>query len=83
MCHPLLASASLIELLLRVDQSLAVDTRRRGCRVCGGRLRRGDFEHKSRGTLVAPGRRARIQFSFCCADRDCRKRADLHPQGTA
>jgi hypothetical protein len=74
MCHSLLARASLYTLLLHVDEDLADEARRGGCPFDGGRLHRGDFERKPRGALGPLGRRARTRFSFCCANRECRKR---------
>jgi hypothetical protein len=74
MCHSVLASASLYALLLHVDEDLAVEARRGGCPVDGGRLHRGDFERKPRGGLVKLGRKERTRFSLCCANRECRKR---------
>lgn len=74
MCHSILASARLFALLLHVDEELAEAARVGGCLVDGGRLHRGDFERKPRGALTTLGRRARIRFSFCCSNRECRKR---------
>ena len=74
MCHSLLARASLYALLLHVDEDLAEEVRERGCPHDGARLHRGDFERKPRGALAPLGRAARIRLSFCCANRECRRR---------
>lgn len=74
MCHSVLASASLFALLLHVDSELAAEARRGGCPHDGGRLHRGDFERKPRGARTPLSRAARIRFSFCCANRECRRR---------
>jgi len=73
-CHSILSSASLFALLLHVDEELAAEAQARGCPVDGGRLHQGHFERKPRGALVSLGREARRRFSFCCANRECRKR---------
>jgi len=74
MCHSLLARASLCALLLRVDEDLAEAAREGGCPHDGARLHRGDFERKPRGALNPLGRKARMRFSFCCSNRECRRR---------
>lgn len=74
MCHSILASASLFALLLHVDEELAAAARARGCPFDGGALHQGHFERKPRGAQIALGREARRRFSFCCANRECRKR---------
>ena len=73
-CHSLLASASLYVLLLRLDQDLAEEARRRGCPLDGGALHRADFERRPRGGPAALGRQDRLRTSFCCANHECRKR---------
>jgi len=74
MCHSVLARASLYALLLHVDEDLADEAREGGCPHDGARLHRGHFERKPRGALAPLGRSARIRFSFCCSNRDCRRR---------
>lgn len=74
MCHSTLADASLQALLLHVDEVLAEKARQAGCPVDGGRLHRGHFERKPRGSLVGLERADRLRLSLCCANRDCRKR---------
>lgn len=74
MCHSLLARASLYALLLHVDEDLAAEARECGCPHDGARLHRGHFERKPRGALRPLGRSQRIRFSFCCSNRECRRR---------
>ena len=74
MCHSVLARASLFALLLHVDEELAACARQGGCPHDGGRLHRGDFERKPRGAGARLSRAARIRFSFCCSNRECRRR---------
>jgi hypothetical protein len=74
MCHSLLASASLYALLLQVDEDLAETARRGGCPADGGVLHRACYERRPRGSLVALRRQDRTRLSFCCANRECRKR---------
>lgn len=74
MCHSVLASASVFALLLHVDEDLAAEAHGGGCPHDGGRLHRGDFERKPRGARAPLSRAARVRFSFCCANRECRRR---------
>ena len=74
MYHDLPRSASFWLFLLAVDEDLAEETRKKGCR-CGGRLHRQTLP----GSPEAPASRLTEfqsqRLSFCC-DRDgCRKRA--------
>lgn len=73
MCQ-LLSDAAFYRLLLRLDEDLAGSERALGCRVCGKRLEISDFPRKPRGLAVYLGDRFAERLSFCCADRDCRKR---------
>ena len=68
-------NASLYGLLLKIDEDLAAETRRRGCQTCGGRLDQGHFPRKPRvpsGVELPAGYDER--FSFSCAVDGCRKR---------
>lgn len=76
MYEAVLGDAAFYGLLLRLDEDLAATERALGCRVCGRRLELGDYRRKPRGVAVQlqlPERFA-VRFSFCCADRECRKR---------
>jgi hypothetical protein len=74
MYETVLGDAAFYRLLLRFDEDLAQAERTLGCRVCGKRLEVGDFRRKPRGVALDLGERFTRRFSFCCADRDCRKR---------
>ena len=71
MSHFLLQDPRFFQLLLRVDQELAQQTRAGGC-VCGGALHRGDYPRKPRGCLPEVRSDFETRFSFCCCV--CRKR---------
>ena len=61
-------------MLLRIDEDLAVQTRALGCWRCGKVLHAGDFTRKPRAVPPGLGERYCRRMSFCCADRQCRKR---------
>jgi hypothetical protein len=68
----LLTDATLYDVLIAIDQDLAVTAHAGGCRHCPGRLHHGDYPRKPRGgpaTLPAAYDR---RTSFCCAR--CRTR---------
>ena len=71
----MLADGRLYALLQRCDEDLAAKQRAGGCPRCAGALHAAHYARKPRGVPreVIPeyGRR----LSFCCARRDCRKRA--------
>ncbi len=74
MYHDLPRSASFWSFLLAVDEDLAEETRKKGCR-CGGRLHRANYPRKPRGAGLELTEFQSQRLSFCC-DRDgCRKRA--------
>lgn len=74
MYQQLLSDPAFYRLLLRFDEDLAAAERSLGCSVCAGRLHAGDFRRKPRGLAISLGERFTERFSFCCADRQCRKR---------
>lgn len=74
MYEAVLGDASFYRLLLRIDEDLAEAERALGCRVCGRRLEVGHYRRKPRGVAVQLPERFAVRFSFCCAERDCRKR---------
>lgn len=64
-----LADQQLYELLEKVDADLAEAERQKGCRLCSGKLHRGDYRRKPRG-----GPRWEWRRSFCCSQEGCRRR---------
>lgn len=62
--------------LTLLDAEIAARVAAGGCRFCGGRLHRGDYDRKPRGGLfAAAAERFRRRFSLCCAREGCRRRA--------
>jgi hypothetical protein len=61
-------------LLLAMDEDVASACRTAGCR-CGGVLHAAKFQRKPRGTPAGLGDGYGERFSFCCAVRECRRRA--------
>jgi FAD/FMN-containing dehydrogenase len=74
MCQRVLNDAAFYRLLLRVDEDMAAAEQRQRCRVCGAVLHAGHFARKPRGVPAGVGEDYRRRFSFCCANRQCRKR---------
>lgn len=74
MYQELLGEAAFYPLLLRFDEDLAAAERPLGCVQCGQRLHVSDYMRKPRGVPPGLGERYRERLSFCCADRQCRKR---------
>jgi hypothetical protein len=74
MYEELLGDIGFYRLLLRFDEDLAAATRALGCWRCGKALHVADFRRKPRGVPPGLGERYRERFSFCCVDRQCRKR---------
>jgi hypothetical protein len=74
-CHKVLQDAKLYLLLLRYDEDLAQETRRRRCQQCGGRLDQGHFPRKPRvPSWVALPDGYDKRLSYSCAVDGCRKR---------
>ncbi len=69
----LLANSSFFDLLLRLDEELARQTRQAGCR-CGGVLHCAHYRRKPRGGPRGLGPEHEMRFSFCCAVDGCRRR---------
>jgi hypothetical protein len=73
MYHDLPRTARFPSFLLKVDQDLAEETRKKAC-TCGGRLHTANYLRKPRGTPRQLPEQECLRLSFCC-DRDgCRKR---------
>lgn len=66
----LLQDGKLHRLLEKVDQDLAEEAREGGCRDCGNKVHRADYERKPRGGPAEWDKR----HSFCCARDGCRRR---------
>ncbi len=75
MCHELLRDARFFALLMQFDRDLAEEVRKSGCPACGGPLHRAAYPRKPRGGPEDLGDDYDLRLSFCCANRDCRKRA--------
>jgi hypothetical protein len=74
MCQRVLNDGAFYRLLLRVDEDMAAAERTQRCRVCGAAMHVGHFARKPRGVPAGVGEDYRKRFSFCCANRECRKR---------
>lgn len=70
----LLADARFHALLFDMDADLAAACRAAGC-PCGGGLHSARFRRKPRGKPAGLGDAYDQRFSFCCAVRECRRRA--------
>jgi hypothetical protein len=70
----LLVDKRFFGLLLRLDEDLATQARAAGCVVCGRRVHTGNFRRQARGVPRGLEAHYEWRFSFCCADRECRKR---------
>jgi hypothetical protein len=76
MWHEACPVAEFFEKLLEMDHLLARAVASAGCRHCGGRLHRGDYQRKPRGGRLAPaGEAFTRRHSLCCGREGCRKRA--------
>lgn len=67
-------SASFFERLSEIDARIALQAQERGCPICGGVLHVSRFPRRPRGGRKDSERKHRWRWSFCCANRDCRKR---------
>jgi hypothetical protein len=74
MYQELLGEVGFYRLLLRFDEDLAAASRELGCWRCGKKLHVADYARKPRGVPAGLGERYHERLSFCCADRQCRKR---------
>lgn len=68
-CQNHLADQQVYQLLEKVDVDLTEEARQEGCRHCGGKLHRSDYDRKPRG-----GPQWDTRFSLCCAKEGCRRR---------
>lgn len=74
MYQSLIRDSRFFDLLLKLDEDHALETRRAGC-PCGGALHSARYERKPRGGPAELGPRSTVRFSFCCATEGCRRRA--------
>lgn len=59
-----------------VDLAILKRVAAAGCRLCGGRLDRGDYPRKPRGGAIgAAAEGPTRRFSLCCREEGCRKRS--------
>ena len=76
MWHRLDSEEKFIAGLVAADEQLAEHERRQGCRYdgCDGRLHRADYPRKPRGVPEKWESEFSQRISFCCAERECRRR---------
>jgi len=72
--HCVLGAASFFAFLFQIDVDLAAQAKALGCPDCGGRLDGSNYPRKPRGACCRLGPEYDKRLSFCCAERDCRKR---------
>jgi hypothetical protein len=73
-CHAFLTDANFYQLLFQIDESIAEETRQRGC-GCGGVLHSARYPRKPRGLRSALDASYQSRLSFCCAQDGCRRRS--------
>ena len=71
MCHALLQDIKFFQILVRIDEEFAQQTRTAGC-ACGGSLHRANYPRKPRGCPAQIRTDFEHRLSFCC--NACRKR---------
>ena len=74
MWHRVLGSASFHRQLVAIDEDLAARAKASGCPVCGTVVHSANYPRRPRGSPDEVGTAFDRRLSFCCADRDCRKR---------
>ena len=76
MSHGFVQDASFWRFLSVLDEDLAAEVRRGGCRACGAVLHSARYRRKPRGVSRAVlGEAYERRLSFCCAREGCRRRA--------
>jgi hypothetical protein len=73
-CHAFLTDANFYQLLFQIDESIAEETRQRGC-GCGGVLHSARYRRKPRGIRSALDASYESRLSFCCSQDGCRRRS--------
>ena len=74
MLQKLLGDTSFHDLLLRIDEEVAQEVRKKRCPHCGGVLHSARYERKPRGGPSELPADYDRRASFCCAAAGCRKR---------
>ena len=74
MLQKLLGDTSFHDLLLRIDEEVAQEVRKKRCPHCGGVLHSARYERKPRGGPSELPADYDRRASFCCAVAGCRKR---------
>lgn len=74
MIEEVIRSVSFYSLLYRIDEEMAKEVQQRGCSRCGGRLDRGTYTRKPRGSPVEIPEEYCERQSLCCAVEGCRSR---------
>ena len=76
MCHSGRVSARVLGTLVLLDNDLAYEMQAGGCALCGAPLHRASYPRKPRGLPDHDAEAMlRRRTSFCCSNRDCRRRA--------
>ena len=73
MYQTILNDASFYRQLLKFDEDLSEEARRKGC-ACGGKLHSARYPRKPRGVPEDLEADYSRRWSFCCAEESCRKR---------
>jgi hypothetical protein len=69
----ILSDTNLYRFLLKLDEDLAAEARRKNC-ACGGKLHSARYGRKPRGVPEELDEEYSKRASFCCAREGCRKR---------
>lgn len=75
MCKSVLSSQRFLLAIAAIDAEFAERVQASGCPICGARLDRADYPRRPRGFPAGVDLSLLCsRTSFCCANRDCRKR---------
>ena len=74
MCHDFHSNSTFYKLLSNIDESTAREAQSTGCPWCGGVLHSACYPRKPRGIRSALDESYFSRWSFCCANRECRRR---------
>ncbi len=74
MCHNFHSNSTFYKLLSNIDESTAREAQSAGCPWCGGVLHSACYPRKPRGIRSALDESYFSRWSFCCANRECRRR---------